>query len=63
MKRFTITITGACADDVPDEWIHDAAASAAVQIEEPEIQNPDDVWNPLKFSTTDVDTHVTVTPD
>lgn len=36
MKHFTITITGLCADDVPEDWIYEAAAAAEVQLQEPE---------------------------
>lgn len=59
MKQFTITIRGECDDDVQDDWLHQMAGAAEVQVLEPEVTVEDD-WNPQKFTTMNVTTHLDI---
>lgn len=62
MKHFTITIEGDCADDVPLDLIYGMAACAEVQVVEPEVHSEDDIHNPTRFNTWNVETKVEITP-
>lgn len=60
MKKFTITITGECPDEITDDQLAEVASAAEVQVVEPQIENPDDSWNPLEFKTENVHTSLTL---
>lgn len=61
MKHFQIIIAGDCDDDIPLVWIYGMAASAEVQVVEPEVHNEADVHNPTRFDTYNVETKVEIT--
>jgi hypothetical protein len=52
MRRFTIVITGECADDVPVEDVEMVAWHALTQVEEPCISI--DAWSDRTFTTSNV---------
>jgi len=51
MKQVTYTITFLVDDDVTEDEIDAICATAYVQIDEPEITNPEDDYNVLRFSS------------
>lgn len=61
MKHFSIVIEGDCPDDVPDEWLDAVAASAEVQVAEPEVWVTRDPHNPTSFDVSNVVSTVVIT--